>query len=100
MLTAIWSEILGVSKVGIYDNFFYLGGHSLLAAQLVNRIQQTFDLELPIRELFQKPTVAELLEVLAELAGGQEILDEIALTIQEIAQMSPEEMQSLLSAES
>ncbi|MEA5581859.1 amino acid adenylation domain-containing protein [Nodularia harveyana UHCC-0300] len=100
VLTAIWSEILGVSKVGIYDNFFYLGGHSLLAAQLVNRIQQTFDLELPIRELFQKPTVAELLEVLAELAGGQEILDEIALTIQEIAQMSPEEMQSLLSAES
>ncbi|MDM3856894.1 MAG: amino acid adenylation domain-containing protein [Aphanizomenon gracile PMC649.10] len=97
VLTEIWCEILGVNKVGIHDNFFYLGGHSLLAAQLANRIQQTFDLELPIRDIFQKPTVAEILPVLAELSGGYEILDEIARTIQEIAQMSPEEMQSLLN---
>ncbi|MFE1744077.1 amino acid adenylation domain-containing protein [Coleofasciculus sp. H7-2] len=61
ILVNIWSELLGV-RVGIYDNFFELGGHSLLATQIISRIRQAFEVELPLRSLFEKPTVAELAE--------------------------------------
>ncbi|MDJ1181650.1 non-ribosomal peptide synthetase [Roseofilum casamattae] len=59
-LAAIWAEVLGLEKVGIEDNFFEIGGHSLKATQVLSRIGDTFSLELPVRELFQLPTIAEL----------------------------------------
>jgi amino acid adenylation domain-containing protein len=62
-LTAIWSEVLGVSQIGIHDNFFtQLGGHSLTATQLISRVRERFDIELPIRTLFEGPTIARLAE--------------------------------------
>ncbi len=71
MLAAIWSEVLGVRRVGIHDDFFELGGHSLLATQVMSRLREAFNVELPLRRLFEGPTVAELAHAVeAALAAG------------------------------
>ncbi|MHC5933218.1 non-ribosomal peptide synthetase [Nostoc sp.] len=60
MLAGIWAQILGLEKVGIHDDFFELGGHSLLATQVISQIRKVFQQELPLRCLFEQPTIARL----------------------------------------
>jgi len=59
MLASIWSNILLIDSVGVRDNFFTLGGHSLLATQVISRVRDTISIELPLRSLFEAPTIAE-----------------------------------------
>ncbi len=60
LLAETWASVLGVERVGIHDNFFSLGGHSLLAMKLITRMRGIFQVELSLRQLFEKPTVAQL----------------------------------------
>ncbi|OUS31221.1 hypothetical protein A9Q99_04280 [Gammaproteobacteria bacterium 45_16_T64] len=61
-LARIWSEVLSVDQVGVYDNFFDLGGHSLLAARVVSKFRKEFDIDVPLRSLFELHTIAEIAE--------------------------------------
>ena len=60
LLAAIWQQVLNLEHVSRDDNFFWLGGHSLLATRITSRIRDTFHIELPVRVLFESPTIAEL----------------------------------------
>ncbi len=60
ILAGIWSQVLGVAKIGVNDDFFALGGHSLIATQVITRARDAFHLEIPLPDLFSNPTVARL----------------------------------------
>lgn len=66
MLVDIWGELLGIDEIGIQDNFFELGGHSLIATQLFLRLSEQYPVELPLRSLFETPTIARLAETIEE----------------------------------
>jgi len=73
-ICAIWQDALGTDEIGVHDSFADLGGHSLIAIRIVAQLRQAFDLELPMRALFDAPTIAELSarikrEMLAEIAA-------------------------------
>jgi len=80
-LAGIWAETLRLDRVGIHDNFFDLGGHSLLATQVISRMRDAFQVELPLRSLFESPTVGSLavrmLEALAEQAAAESVLADL-----------------------
>src|SRR5207237_9401150 len=59
-ICAIWQDALGIDEIGVHDSFADLGGHSLIAIRIVAQLRQAFDLELPMRALFDAPTIAEL----------------------------------------
>jgi amino acid adenylation domain-containing protein len=60
VMAEIWSEVLGVEKVGVFDHFFELGGHSLSATRLIARVRSAFQIDLPLRSIFIEPTIAGL----------------------------------------
>jgi FkbM family methyltransferase len=66
-IIAMWQELLGIDKIGIYDNFFQLGGHSLLGIQLISRLRETFEVEVPLKALFNAPTVIDLTRLIEEM---------------------------------
>jgi amino acid adenylation domain-containing protein len=65
-LVEVWAEVLGRESVGVHDNFFEVGGHSLLAAQVLARVRETFAVDVPLKDLFDAPTVAGLARLVEE----------------------------------
>jgi amino acid adenylation domain-containing protein len=90
-LSNIWAGLLKVDEVGVHDDFFELGGHSLLATQVVSRMRQIFQIEIPLRGLFESPTVAALAEKIDSTRAN-----ETARLLDEIDQLSDEEAERLL----
>jgi len=97
-LAAICAELLGLEQVGVYDNFFELGGHSLLATQFISRLRDTFHIELPLRSLFEHPTVADLAGRVEALRREEQAeMDKIADLLARVEELSEEEVRALLT---
>jgi amino acid adenylation domain-containing protein len=67
MVVNIWSKVLNIEHIGINNNFFELGGHSLLATMVIARLREAFQIELPLRCLFEAPTVASLSDLIGRI---------------------------------
>src|SRR5262249_11460357 len=63
-LAEIWAEVLGIRKIGPNDSFFDLGGHSLLATQVITRIKEVFQLDLPLTAIFEEPNLGRLAQII------------------------------------
>ena len=103
-LAKIWAEMLELDQVGVHDNFFDLGGHSLAATRVISRVVLTFPLNLPVKVLFDSPTVAEMAEVIAahrdnnpRNASLDKILNEVELLSDEEAELRFEKDRSAKS---
>jgi len=86
ILAEIWAKVLRVDVVGVFDHFFELGGHSLLVTQTIARVRERFEIDLPLRTLFEAPTIAEFVVVLE-----QKLIAELEALSEEEAQQALEE---------
>ena len=76
-IATVWQEVLSQEKVGVHDNFFELGGHSLLATQVMSRVNRLFNIQLPLRRLFETRTVEALAEAIDTSLWNAEDLQKI-----------------------
>jgi amino acid adenylation domain-containing protein len=95
-LAAVWAETLHVERVGVHDNFFELGGHSILATQLVVAVRATLQAEVPVRVLFEHPTVAELAAAIVARDPVPGQTERVAEILRLIGSMSDDEAERTL----
>jgi len=98
-LVLIWEEALGLRPIGIQDNFFELGGHSLTAMRIVLQVIKKCGLELPLRFLFESPTISAMALVVAEHRGKNINEDDIHSLLAQLEALTDEEAQRQLSAD-
>ncbi|HYN21172.1 MAG TPA: phosphopantetheine-binding protein, partial [Thermoanaerobaculia bacterium] len=92
VLAGAWEEALGVDRVGVEDGFFDLGGHSLLATQVISWVREAFEVEVPLRELFERPTVAGLAAALTADAATRQRVERTAELLLEMSELTEEEV--------
>jgi FkbH-like protein len=97
-LCELWAEVLGVKRVGVFDDFFELGGHSLMAMQAASRIRAMFNVDVSVRDFFESPTVATVAEAILtkqlELSAG--VPGDLAALLDEVEALTQEEAQAAL----
>jgi amino acid adenylation domain-containing protein len=98
VLAGLWAGALGVERVGVHDDFFALGGHSLLAAEVVAQVRELFRIELPLRSLFEAPTLAAMAQALVAREARPGRAMAVAEAVQRIGRMRPEEVRVALRA--
>ncbi|MGB9179573.1 MAG: amino acid adenylation domain-containing protein [Pyrinomonadaceae bacterium] len=100
VLVKTCGELLGLERVGIHDSFFDLGGHSLLATQLVSRLCDLFQMELPLRAVFETPTVSGLAQRMLQEEPQPGEFEKLAQILQQLDELSDNEAQEMLSGSS
>jgi acyl carrier protein len=93
----IFGAALGIDDIGIYDDFFDLGGHSLLVTQVVSRVNSAFQIELPVRALFDAPTVSGVVAAIVESQVGQSEDNVLSQMLAELELLSDDEVDAAFS---
>ncbi|HEX7314158.1 MAG TPA: amino acid adenylation domain-containing protein [Pyrinomonadaceae bacterium] len=96
LLAGIWGKVFQVDRVGIHDTFFELGGESILAIKLVSLINKGFNIELPLRSLFEHPTVAGLASVVVQCQAERADEEELISLLAEVEDVSEDDARSML----
>jgi acyl carrier protein len=97
VLADIWADVLKREQIGINQDFSELGGHSLLATQVISRLREAFSMEIPLRLLFEAPTVAELSAAILQISNDPARVERSAELILAISQLSDDEAEQLLA---
>jgi acyl carrier protein len=96
VIASVWSQLLSIERIGINDNFFDLGGHSLLATQAISRVREAFQIKLPLRKMFEQPTVAGLSQAILDDEDQRERVEQTASLLMTLSHLSDEEAALML----
>ena len=96
-LVRVWAELLKLEELSVHDDFFDLGGHSLLATQLVSRVRKTFNKDIPLRSIFDAPTIAKLAVVIERVTDNDQL--DLQTELDLLESLSDDEAERLLNAE-
>jgi amino acid adenylation domain-containing protein len=94
VLAGIWCELLGLEKVGLHDHFFELGGHSLMITQMLARVQESLQIEVPLRAVFESPTIATLAQQVEQI-----MVEDISKLSEEEAQLLADGLESAMHSQ-
>ena len=98
VLVKMWIDVLGLERIGVNDNFFELGGHSLLATQLIARVSEAFQTELPLRIIFECPSVSSMAERIQQTETRAGAFEEMASILEQLEALTDDEAKSMLEA--